>query len=139
MAEAAEKPNGKSAPFGHGSLSSCKPTAPIPSRDQRERLVNIFQQPLASCARVGNPRGLRRLPIGAQVANLPYIRAVEHHSQGGSIRMVLGDPIASNHSTNLAVGLFFCFQYADLDVQLGQSRRVRVSADALLLSKSRKL
>ena len=27
---------------------------------------------MASCARVGNPRSLRRLPIGAQVTNLPH-------------------------------------------------------------------
>jgi hypothetical protein len=27
---------------------------------------------MASCARVGNPRFLRRLAIGAQVTNLPH-------------------------------------------------------------------
>ena len=52
--EVAEKLITKTAPSGHGSASHCEHKAPIPSRDQRERFLGLFQQPLIACQSLFN-------------------------------------------------------------------------------------
>ena len=49
LTEVAEKVITETAPSGHGSASHCEHKAPIPSRDQRERFLVVFQQSLTGC------------------------------------------------------------------------------------------